>query len=816
MRNKLTGILIPKKEALLITLGILFIVFFGIRLSHPPKVIPADAPDSLFSAERAARHLPNIAAEPNPIGTPANQAVRDYITDLLEVMDLEPELHQTELYYAQRAASLENILARLPGQGNGQTILFMGHYDTVRDAPGASDNGAAVVTMLELIRMLQHHPPLENDLIFFFPDGEEVGLLGAQAFMKEHPWAEEVDLVVNLEAMGTTGQSLLFETGENNLEIIKEFARAVPYPAGQSISVEIYKRMPNATDYDIFKQKGYQGLNFAYIGNSFDYHTGGDNIEHTDLRSIQHHGSHAAALALHLGNTAFTPQGTDNAVYFNTVRYGFASYPFSRVPAITILIMLIAGVIIAAGIYRERIRPLRLLFGFLAVVIYLGTLFAVFDALQHIIAAVYPGESYRLIEYHQQGILIGFSLLAVALSAFYFHILIKGVRLWQILLLLIMVLVLQWFAGGLSFLTFIISIAATAWLWFAHRKPAYIWELPAGAIALWTILMVATGFSLPGVSYLFTWPLLFSLVPLCISVLRKPAAFDRPLFWILLLIFAIPVLIWFPHLMKLFQLSMGLEQAGITMTIAGLMTALLIPHLYLISRNKPWLIPGVVFLAGLFLVWINTTNLDYDERHRKQNHIIYATDVDREASYWLSLATEPDAWTKQFLTDNPDNIPLEWFIPLHDRSVPAAQSSARNLSAPTIEVLADSIAYGERMLQLHVKPERQSSRMTFFIQNDEQELAVQVGHLEKQKLQTYRNEDWYRFAYYAPPEEGIRLKFYTTPGRAINLHLNVHDDSGIPDFIPYQERPPHMMASGDQSITSSFYVFDPMQESEGL
>ncbi|MFO7978509.1 MAG: M28 family peptidase, partial [Bacteroidales bacterium] len=380
--------------ALLVMAGILFIILISFHASRPPAVVPAEASAEAFSAARAAMHLPQIASVPNPLGSTANAEVGEYLYEQLQVLGLEPQVQTTRYQYHDRVANLVNVMARIEGTGDGSAILFMGHYDSRISAPGASDNGSAVITMLELIRMLQHHPTTENDMIFLFSDGEEFGLLGAQAFMAEHPWTQGIGLVINFEAMGTNGQSLMFETGTNNLEVVREFARAVPYPVGNSLSVEIYNRMPNYTDFEVFKTLGYQGLNFAYIGNSFDYHTPGDNIENTDLRSVQHHGSYAAALALYFANKPLELEQEQNAVYFNTFGYGFAMYPYTWVPAITVLVLLAGVVIVAMGIYRKRIHPVRMLSGLVSFAILLLILFVSFDAIYQIIASYYPGNSF--------------------------------------------------------------------------------------------------------------------------------------------------------------------------------------------------------------------------------------------------------------------------------------------------------------------------------------------------------------------------------------------------------------------------------------
>jgi Zn-dependent M28 family amino/carboxypeptidase len=41
--------------------------------------------------------------------------------------------------------------------------------------------------MLETLHILKADSQLRNDVIFLFTDAEEFGLLGAQAFVEQHP-----------------------------------------------------------------------------------------------------------------------------------------------------------------------------------------------------------------------------------------------------------------------------------------------------------------------------------------------------------------------------------------------------------------------------------------------------------------------------------------------------------------------------------------------------------------------------------------------------------------------------------------------------
>jgi len=126
----------------------------------PPQAAAVSAPLTEFSAERAIKHLSVIAQRPHPVGTSEHLAVCDYIQNELVALGLSPE--------AQQTPTATNILVRLKGTSYEKAILIVGHYDTVPTSPGASDDGSAVVLMLETLRALKSSPPLSNDVIALF------------------------------------------------------------------------------------------------------------------------------------------------------------------------------------------------------------------------------------------------------------------------------------------------------------------------------------------------------------------------------------------------------------------------------------------------------------------------------------------------------------------------------------------------------------------------------------------------------------------------------------------------------------------------
>jgi Zn-dependent M28 family amino/carboxypeptidase len=176
------------------------------------------------------------------------------------------------------------------GSSHEKGILLSAHYDSVPAGPGGSDAGAAVGTLLETARLLSKLPQPRNTIILLFNEGEEFDLTGARAFMEQHPYAKSLQLALNIEARGSRGKSVLFETGEDSGWLIKHYMRTTPAPLSSSLFYEIYKLLPNDTDLTIYKEHGLQGLIFAHAQGEPHYHTPLDNLENLDKGSLQHHG----------------------------------------------------------------------------------------------------------------------------------------------------------------------------------------------------------------------------------------------------------------------------------------------------------------------------------------------------------------------------------------------------------------------------------------------------------------------------------------------------------------------------------------------
>lgn len=284
-----------------------------------PTPLPVDADPAQFSALRARAVLDHALSDrlPHRLGTVANARVRDRWIAAFAVLGLKAETRRRFVCADYGVCGeVDNVLVRIPGTVDGPAVLVTSHYDSVGAGPGASDAGAGVAALVEIARALQHQDGPRREVLLLASDGEEAGLLGAEAFVQE-PEFGRVGVVVNVEARGTTGRASLFETQAGNAALIGTLAGNLPDPALSSLAYEIYRRMPNNTDYSVYRREGRAGANFAFIGGGDRYHTPLDDLDHLDSGSLQHLGAGALAATRALAMPDAVFAADSDRVYFD-------------------------------------------------------------------------------------------------------------------------------------------------------------------------------------------------------------------------------------------------------------------------------------------------------------------------------------------------------------------------------------------------------------------------------------------------------------------------------------------------------------------
>ncbi|HEX5238621.1 MAG TPA: M20/M25/M40 family metallo-hydrolase [Sphingomicrobium sp.] len=332
------------------------------------SVPPVQSVPGQFDAVRAKARLAFILGDqrPHPADSAADDAVRARLVATLRQTGLKPIVRdQFVCNDFQKArlvscARVRNVIAIL-GPHSGKALLLSAHYDSVPVGPGASDDGVGVATLLEVGSILKDRP-LKRPLILLFNEGEELGLIGARAFLAD-PLSRSVDSVLNFEARGVTGPVTMFETSRPNAAAVDAFASAVGRPFASSLSTDVYHLLPNDTDVTTYNERGWLALNFAMTGNETRYHSGGDDLAGLDPRSLQHMGNQALAVSTELASGL--PRARGQRIFMDLVGRGFFQMPL----AVGVVLFILLILAFAAIVWRRRAYGRALAAPFAAIVL---------------------------------------------------------------------------------------------------------------------------------------------------------------------------------------------------------------------------------------------------------------------------------------------------------------------------------------------------------------------------------------------------------------------------------------------------------------
>jgi len=110
------------------------------------------------------------------------------IARLLDHKDAVRVQVDLEAQVGDRDVNSYNIVAELPGGAKKDEIVMIGaHFDSWHGGTGATDNAAGSAVMMEVMRILTAvRPKLDRTVRIALWSGEEQGLLGSKAYVKEH------------------------------------------------------------------------------------------------------------------------------------------------------------------------------------------------------------------------------------------------------------------------------------------------------------------------------------------------------------------------------------------------------------------------------------------------------------------------------------------------------------------------------------------------------------------------------------------------------------------------------------------------------
>jgi hypothetical protein len=717
--------------SILIVLGGIYWGFSDLKPSLPKE---ESSLKTDFSTQNALEHVKKISLKQHYVGSKEHKIVQNYIVEELNKMGLETEI-QTQTAVNKKwvaATTAQNIIAKIKGSENGKALMLLSHYDSsTHSSLGASDAGSGVATILEGVRaFLSKNKTPKNDIIILLSDAEELGLLGAQAFVNQHPWTKNIGLVLNFEARGSGGPSyMLMETNGKNSKLLSEFLAAEPnFPATNSLMYGVYKKLPNDTDLTVFRQNAnINGLNFAFIGDHFDYHTAQDSYERLDRETLLHQADY---LTSSLNYFAFSDlenlDSNEDFVYLNFPFLKLLTYPFSLATPLLIIAIVLFLILIFFGFSSNKISLKKILKGFVPFLISLILCSSISFGLWKLLLIIHP---------HYNDILHGFT-----------------------------------YNGYTYIITFVflnISILLKTYKYFSKEEK--IINLLIAPIFVWLIINFLISIYLKGASF-FIIPIFCALFVLAIAIFMNIEERSKR---VLFTIISIPTIYIFAPMIKMFPVALGLKN----LFISGLLIALVFGLMLFTFHQKKatWMLKLSLLLTIIFFGFA-TFNSGFSIDNKKPNSIVYIQNSDTKTAYFGTYNTTLDHYTKQIFDETSvkggiknaeTKSKYNTYFKYHKKT------DYKNIPSSNISIDFDTIIGRKRLLELLITPNRKVNKFEFMTNNKLTLHQFKVNDAVVNNGKKYVVEKGTFLIYYmANSDEEVTLSFSINKDEKLDLILN--------------------------------------------
>jgi len=184
-----------------------------------------------------------------------------------------------------------NIIGEIPGSAKSDEVVMIGaHFDSWHGGTGATDNGAGSAVMIEVMRILKALDlKMDRTVRIGLWTGEEEGLLGSKAYVKQH-FADPATMKTTPEHAKLAGYFNL-DNGAGEIrgaylqgnDMMRPLFEQWLAPFRDLGTVSITIRNTGGTDHLSFDEVGLPG--FQFIQDDLDYMT---MTHHSDMDTYDH------------------------------------------------------------------------------------------------------------------------------------------------------------------------------------------------------------------------------------------------------------------------------------------------------------------------------------------------------------------------------------------------------------------------------------------------------------------------------------------------------------------------------------------------
>jgi hypothetical protein len=557
--------------------------------------------------------------------------VRSLLLGRLTALGLKPEVQVTTSRIRDssivRAATVRNVLARIPGTSPTGAIAVVAHYDAAPLSPGAGDNGVGLAMVLEASRTLLSGDPLRNDVIIVFTDADEVGQLGTRAFAEQHPWSDEVAVTVSVESRGPSGPAVLLEQLHGNGSFLEALGGDNHGHTASSLGQALSGRALESADPGTSAGHQPPTVSVTVLGGRAWEDQPQDVRQRVSERTLQHGGEQLLAAVRALGGLDLRRDlQSPGRMYLSLPRVGLVQYPSSWNAFVTLVLLLMWGLVGLLIRLRQGTRNGVLVgLGFGAATVGLSALSA--SGLMGVLGDIHP--EYGLLHtalYHDAPHVVALAGVTLALASVLYGVARRFSRFDEVLL------------GGLA-----VPLGYVGWLTFATPAAA-----PSGQ-----------------------WPLGLALLAAALVAILGPRRGRSAWAWGLVLLLSVAVLVLVMPTLELAAWVWTLRSATALGALFGLSILLLLPVMDWLQRPRAWATPVVALAVSAALVGFYLPAVQGSVDHPEQTTLSYLTDQvaaadpilrgapldgDRSGARtvlgkWLTVPGPGEAWARSWVGD---------------------------------------------------------------------------------------------------------------------------------------------------------------------
>ncbi len=128
----------------------------------------------------------------NPLAPPTFIVTSEHYNRIARLLELKTKVElqaNLKARISDGAVDAYNLIAEIPGSGSkkDEVVMVGAHFDSWHSGTGATDNGAGSAVMMEVVRILKAlNLKMDRTIRIGLWGGEEEGLLGSKAYVKEH------------------------------------------------------------------------------------------------------------------------------------------------------------------------------------------------------------------------------------------------------------------------------------------------------------------------------------------------------------------------------------------------------------------------------------------------------------------------------------------------------------------------------------------------------------------------------------------------------------------------------------------------------